>query len=159
MGTLSNYHSVLFQQAPMGVQNSNTKNAGGQLHGGGAWMVQLSPYKCPPSQQSYPHRHFVLSFQDRRGQLNGRDSCILCLKNRLTYDLIARRDVWVHQNDCSYVCSIAEWQYIQSVKQIYNHCLHGRRLHGGPLQNHTTVKIGGLALAWKRALAQDNMVT
>ena len=40
-------------QTPMDACSSNTKIEGGQLHEGGAWMIQLSMSKRPPHMQSY----------------------------------------------------------------------------------------------------------
>ena len=45
------YHIVL-DKCPWALVAQVSKIEGGQLHGGGAWMVQLSPCKRPPQMQS-----------------------------------------------------------------------------------------------------------
>ena len=101
----------------------------GWLHGGGAWMVQLSPYKHPPQMRSYlpgstESTCIVVSLVLHWGQPNGVESCIV-FESRPTHSLIAYATfvacsmrLWLgvcktllpevmesetHQNDDSYV--------------------------------------------------------
>ena len=87
------YHSVLGKR-PW----ASAKNWGGRLHGGGAWIVQLSLCKCPPwSEASWQAllnwplvvASPVLGFLAKWGQHGNRESCIL-LENGPTQSLVAR---------------------------------------------------------------------
>ena len=46
----------------------------------------------------------------------------------------------------------------ETLNELPNFCNMVQRSFGITFKNHTTVKIGGWALAWKWALAQSNMV-
>ena len=87
------YH-IISGKPPWVLTAQPPKIEGGWLHGGGAWMVQLSSCKNPPLTQSWLPGSTVLTcivalFVLRRGQPNGGECCIM-LKRRSTHSLVAR---------------------------------------------------------------------